>query len=133
MIISAAVGALVVVVLAVLVAVFLVFRHRRLESLRRLDRYASTVHLIQWLTCVCPMVPRDKCSLAHVEVKMCNEFIQFDWPFYGRPVGGKKGCAWEGVLAGRPYACALTTVSMTFSFTKLNGAAKSSMVCQQSM
>ena len=23
--------------------------------------------------------------------------------------------AWEGVLAGRPYACALTTVSMTFS------------------
>ena len=22
-------------------------------------------------------------------------------------------CAWEGVLAGRPYACALTTVSMT--------------------
>ena len=22
--------------------------------------------------------------------------------------------AWEGVLAGRPYACALTTVSMTF-------------------
>ena len=21
--------------------------------------------------------------------------------------------AWEGVLAGRPYACALTTVSMT--------------------
>ena len=23
--------------------------------------------------------------------------------------------AWEAVLAGRPYACALTTVSMTFS------------------
>ena len=23
--------------------------------------------------------------------------------------------AWEGVLARRPYACALTTVSMTFS------------------
>ena len=37
------------------------------------------------------MVPRDKCSLAHVEVKMGNEFIQFDWPFYGRPEGGKKG------------------------------------------
>ena len=47
---------------------------------------------------------------------MGNEFIRFDWPFYGRPEGGKKRVrmrAWEGVLAGRPYACALTTVSMT--------------------
>ena len=25
--------------------------------------------------------------------------------------------AWEGVLAGRPYACALTTVSMTAGVT----------------
>ena len=65
---------------------------------------------------MCPMVPRDKCSLAHVEVKMGNVFIQFDWPFYGRPGGREKRVrmrAWEGVLAGRPYACALTTVSMT--------------------
>ena len=47
---------------------------------------------------------------------MGNVFIQFDWPFYGRPEGGKKRVrmrAWEGVLARRPYACALTTVSMT--------------------
>ena len=57
---------------------------------------------------MCPMVPRDKCSLAHVEVKMGNVFIRFDWPFYGRPEGGKKRVrmrAWEGVLAGRPYVC----------------------------
>ena len=46
------------------------------------------------------MVPRDKCSLAHVEVKMGNAFIQFDWPFYGRPEGGKKGCA---CVHGRVY------------------------------
>ena len=46
------------------------------------------------------MVPRDKCSLAHVEVKMGNVFIQFDWPFYGRPEGGKKGCA---CVHGRVY------------------------------
>ena len=47
---------------------------------------------------------------------MGNVFIQFDWPFYGRPEGGKKRVrmrAWEGVLARRPYACALTTVAMT--------------------
>ena len=49
---------------------------------------------------VCPMVPRDKCSLAHVEVKMGNVFIQFDWPFYGRPEGEKKGCA---CVHGRVY------------------------------
>ena len=46
------------------------------------------------------MVPRDKCSLAHVEVKMGNVFIQFDWPFYGRPEGEKKGCA---CVHGRVY------------------------------
>ena len=49
---------------------------------------------------LCPMVPRDKCSLAHVEVKMGNVFIQFDWPFYGRPEGEKKGCA---CVHGRVY------------------------------
>ena len=49
---------------------------------------------------LCPMVPRDKCSLAHVEVKMGNVFIQFDWPFYGRPEEEKKGCA---CVHGRVY------------------------------
>ena len=31
---------------------------------------------------------------------MGNTFIQFDWPFYGRPEGGKKGCA---CVHGRVY------------------------------
>ena len=37
------------------------------------------------------MVPRDKCSLAHVEVKMGSVFIQFDWPFMEGRREEKKG------------------------------------------
>ena len=37
-------------------------------------------------------------------------------------------CAWEGVLAGRPYACALTTVSMTRTVTADHGSADRSTI-----
>ena len=44
--------------------------------------------------------------------RVYSVWLAFLWKAGGRKKGVRMR-AWEGVLAGRPYACALTTVSMT--------------------
>ena len=46
--------------------------------------------------------------------RVYSVWLAFLWKAGGRKKRVRMR-AWEGVLAGRPYACALTTVSMTFS------------------